>query len=191
VSDSNQRGKLLIISGPSGVGKSTVCQELTKRLDAVLSVSATTRSPRENEISGQDYIFMNRDQFEAEVERGALLEYAQVYGGHYYGTPAEPVESNLAAGKVVILEIEIDGTRQVVQRYPEAISIYLLAPSPSDQQSRLVGRQADSKEAIRERLSKADGEIKYAQESGVYRYFLINETIEGTVEAIIRTLQEN
>lgn len=187
----NQRGKLVIISGPSGVGKSTVCQELTRRLDAVLIVSATTRQPRENEVSGRDYVFMSREEFEAKVENGGFLEYAQVYGGHYYGTPAEPVERNLAAGRTVILEIEIDGTRQVVQRYPEAISIYLLAPSPKDQQSRLVGRKADSAEAIRERLSKADGEIQYARESGAYRYFLINETIEDTVDAIMRILQEN
>ena len=183
-------GVLLIISGPSGVGKTTVCKRLVEELDAFLSVSWTTRPRRDNEVDGQDYHFISTETFERELERGGLLEYAQVYGGHYYGTPARPALDALAAGRVVILEIEIDGTRQVVRRFPEAVGIYILAPSPVDQTDRLVGRQMDSAEAIRERLAKADGEIGYAHDSGAYRHFLVNETIAGTVESIVRIVRE-
>lgn len=185
-----QQGQLVIISGPSGVGKSTVCRRLVERLDAFLSVSATTRHPRENEIDGQDYIFMSRPDFEDQLRRGGFLEHAQVYGGNYYGTPAEPVREQLAAGRVVILEIEIEGTIQVMEKYPQAISIYILAPSPVDQQSRLVGRKADSREAIAERLSKADGEIRWASECGAYKHFVVNDIIDETVQAIIRIVRE-
>jgi guanylate kinase len=184
-------GTLLIISGPSGVGKTTVCQELVKRLDAFLSVSATTRPRRENEVDGVDYHFLSTEEFERRLERDEFLEHAKVYGGRYYGTPAGPVEEALAAGRVVILEIEIDGTIQVVRRFPEAVAIYILAPSPEDQKGRLVGRQKDSKEAISERLGKADGEIRWAYDCGAYRYFLVNDTVEGTVNEIIRLVRES
>jgi guanylate kinase len=186
-----RQGQLVIISGPSGVGKSTICRQLVERLDAFLSVSATTRRPRGNEVPGEDYIFMSREEFEALLQRGGFLEHAQVYGGHYYGTPAEPVREHLAVNRVVILEIEIEGTIQVMEKYPEAISIYLQAPSPTDQQSRLVGRKADSRDAITERLGKADAEIRRASECGAYKYFVVNDTIEETVQAIIRIVREH
>lgn len=181
---------MLVISGPSGVGKTTICKRLVERLDALLSVSATTRPRRDNEVDGRDYHFVSTPAFERQVERGEILEYARVYGGHYYGTPAGPVREALDAGKVVILEIEIDGTVQVMRRFPDAISVYILAPSPEDQKSRLVGRREDSAEAIRERLSKADGEIGYARDCGAYGRFLVNETIEETVDEIVRIVRE-
>jgi len=190
VAESGKSGILLIISGPSGVGKTTICKRLVDRLGAFLSVSATTRPRRENEVDGRDYRFLSVGEFERELERGALLEYARVYGGHYYGTPAEPVFEALEAGRVVILEIEIDGTIQVMRRIPEALSIYILAPTPGQQQERLVGREKDSAEAIEERLSKADGEIGYAHDCGAYRHFLVNETIEKTVDEIVRIVRE-
>lgn len=184
-------GTLLIVSGPSGVGKSTVCRELVKRLDAFLSVSATTRPRRENEVDGVDYHFLSTEEFEKRLQRGEFLEYAKVYGGRYYGTPAKPVTDALAAGRPVILEIEIDGTLQVVKRMPQAIAVYILAPTPEDQKGRLEGRQKDSAEAMRERLSKADGEIRWAQDCGAYRHFLVNKTVKGTVEKIIRIVRES
>ena len=183
-------GTLLIISGPSGVGKTTICKHLVERLEAVLSVSTTTRPRRDNEIEGQDYHFVTRPEFERLLEQGAFLEYAQVYGGQYYGTPAEPVVQALGAGRVVILEIEIEGTIQVMRRFPDAVGIYVLAPTPTELQGRLVGRQKDSAEAIRERLSKADGEIRYAYDSGVYRHFIVNQTVQDTVDAIVRIVRE-
>ena len=183
-------GVVLIISGPSGVGKTTVCKRLVEELDAFLSVSWTTRPRRDNEVDGEDYLFVTTERFEQALEQDGLLEYARVYGGHYYGTPAGPVLDALAAGRVVILEIEIDGTLQVMRRFSDAIGIYVLAPSPTDQTDRLVGRQKDSAEAIRERLSKADGEIRYAQDSGAYRHFLVSDTVAGTVEKIVQIVRE-
>jgi guanylate kinase len=183
-------GNLVIISGPSGVGKTTICKHLVERLGAFLSVSTTTRPRRDNEIEGQDYHFVARPEFERLLEQNAFLEYAQVYGGQYYGTPAEPVVQALGAGRVVILEIEIEGTIQVMRRFPDAVSIYVLAPTPTELQGRLVGRQKDSAEAIRERLSKADGEIRYAYDSGVYRHFIVNQTVQDTVDAIVQIVRE-
>ncbi len=161
-------GVLLIISGPSGVGKTTICKRLVDRLDAFLSVSCTTRPRRDNEVDGQDYHFISREAFEARLERGEFLEYACVYGGQYYGTPSLPVTDALQGGRVVILEIDIEGTLQVSKRIPDALGIYVLAPTAGEQADRLVGRRKDSEEAIRERLSKADGEIRYAMECGLW-----------------------
>ncbi|GMV95971.1 MAG: guanylate kinase [Phycisphaerae bacterium] len=184
-------GVILSISGPSGVGKTTICRRLVERLDAFLSVSATTRPRRDNEIDGRDYYFLSREEFARRLEQGDFLEHAEVYGGNYYGTPAGPVLQALAAGKVVILEIEIEGTRQVQRRFPDLIGVYILPPTAEDLRNRLIGRRKDSAEAIRERLSKADGEIRYAQECGAYRTFLINDDLEATVEAIVKLVREN
>jgi guanylate kinase len=183
-------GVLLIISGPSGVGKTTICKRLAGRLDALLSVSATTRPRRDNEIDGQDYHFLSREEFDRRLKDGEFLEHAEVYGGNCYGTLAAPVLQALESGRVVILEIEIEGTLQVLRRFPEALGVYVLPPTAGDLRDRLVGRKKDSAEAIRERLSKADGEIRYAQESGAYPCFVINADIDETVDAIARRVQE-
>jgi guanylate kinase len=185
------RGNLLIISGPSGVGKSTICRELVDRLDAFLSVSATTRARRDAEVDGQDYHFMSTEEFERQLAADGFLEHAQVYAGHYYGTPAQPVLEALAAGRTVILEIEIDGTIQVVRRFPDAVSVYILAPDAGEQEERLVGRRQDSPKAIAERLSKAEAEIRRARECGAYRHFVVNETISQTVDEILRLRRED
>jgi guanylate kinase len=190
VSEAKSSGVLLIVSGPSGVGKSTVCRRAADALDAFLSVSATTRPKRPYEVDGEDYRFMSTEAFEKQLEQGGFLEHAKVYSGYYYGTPAAPVEEQLALGRVVILEIEIDGTIQVVRRKPEAIGVYLLAPSPQDQASRLTGRRSDSDQAIEERLSKADGEIRWAQECGAYQHFIVNNEIEETVAEIVAIARE-
>jgi guanylate kinase len=184
-----QDGLVVCVSGPSGVGKSTLCRRLVGRLDAFLSVSATTRPKREHEVEGRNYYFLSTEEFERRLERGEFLEYARVYGGRYYGTPALPVIDALAAGRIVILEIEIEGTIQVVRRYPDAVTTYVLAPSAGDQQQRLVGRREDSRQAIEERLAKADGEIRYAKDCGVYRYFVINEVLDETVDEIVSVVQ--
>ncbi|HSW46514.1 MAG TPA: guanylate kinase [Phycisphaerae bacterium] len=180
------QGVLLIVSGPSGVGKTTVCRRLAERLDALLSVSITTRPRRPGEVDGQAYSFVSREDFEERIRRGQVLEHAEVYGGHLYGTPAEPVNESLASGRDVILEIEINGAIQVKRRMPHAVGVYMLAPSPEDQKDRLMGRRQDSASAMAERLSKADGEIRYAQECGAYDLFVVNQDIDETVESLVR-----
>jgi len=183
-------GVLLVVSGPSGVGKTTVCRRLAERLDAFLSVSLTTRPRREEETDGQDYWFVSTGEFERRIEQGSVLEYACVYGDQYYGTPVEPVVEALDAGRVVILEIEIDGTLQVKRRFPGAIGVYMLAPTPGEQRNRLVGRQQDSARAVAERLGKADGEIRYARDCGAYEHFLVNADVAETVETLVRIVRE-
>jgi len=186
----DRSGVLLIVSGPSGVGKTTVCKRLVERMDALLSVSMTTRPRRPSEVDGQAYHFVSRQEFQERLASGQVLEYAEVYGGHLYGTPAEPVLEALDAGRLVILEIEINGAIQVKRRIPEAIGVYMLAPSPDDQKNRLVGRHQDSATAMAERLSKADGEIRYAQDCGAYDHFVVNEDIDETVEALARIVAQ-
>ena len=184
-------GVLVSISGPSGVGKTTICKLLVQRLNAHLSVSVTTRARRENEVDGRDYFFISREEFKRRLERNDLLEHAEVYGGNCYGTPAGPVKDALATNRVVILEIEIEGTLQVKRRFPELLGIYIMPPTAADLRDRLDGRRTDSDEAIRERLSKADGEIRYAHECGAYGHFLINADLEETVNAIVQIVREN
>jgi len=185
----SQRGLVLIVSGPSGVGKTTVCRRLADRLDAFLSVSMTTRPPRPGEVDGQSYHFVSTDQFQQYIEQNKLLEYAQVYGGHYYGTPADPVLKTLEEGRVAILDIEIEGTLQVKRRLPEAVAVYLLAPSADEQRKRLVGRGQDPEEALAERLSKAEAEIRHARTCGAYDHFVVNCEVDETVEELARIVE--
>ena len=183
-------GTLVIVSGPSGVGKSTICKMLAERMDAFLSISATTRPRRANEVDGQDYHFLSAEEFERRLEAGGFLEHARVYSGCCYGTPSRPVLDALAAGRTVILEIEIEGTIQVMRRFPDAISVFLLAPGTAEQKRRLTGRKRDSAEAIQERLSKAEAEVRRAQECGAYRHFVVNETVEQAVHEIMATIRQ-
>jgi guanylate kinase len=141
-------------------------------------------------VDGQAYCFVSRSEFQERLDRGMVLEHAEVYGGHLYGTPAEPVLKALDAGRLVILEIEINGAIQVKRRIPEAIGVYMLAPSSEDQKNRLVGRHQDSATATAERLNKADGEIRYAQDCGAYDHFVANEDVDGTVETLVRIVAQ-
>jgi guanylate kinase len=163
---------------------------LADRLDAMLSVSMTTRPRRPGEVDGREYRFVNVDDFRRRIAEGRMLEYAEVYAGNLYGTPAEPVLEAMAAGRTVILEIEINGTIQVKRRLPEAIGVYMIAPSPEDQRIRIEGRHQDSATAMAERLSKAEGEIRFARECGAYQHFVVNREIEETVDALARIAGE-
>lgn len=185
----SEKGLVLIISGPSGVGKTTVSRRLAERPDVFLSVSMTTRPPRPTEIEGRSYHFVTVEDFEQRIEQGKMLEYARGYGGRYYGTPAEPVYEALRAGRVAVLDIEIEGTLQVKQRMPEAVAVYLTAPDAREQRERLVGRAQDSEEAMAERLSKADAEIHQARQCGAYDHFVVNRRVEKTVEELVRIIE--
>ena len=175
------RGKTFIISGPSGVGKSTVLKELFKgRDDLYFSISATTRSPREGEENGVHYHFIDVERFQKLIHEDAFLEYAE-YVGNFYGTPKKFVDEAMDAGKDVILDIELQGAIQVTSKRPEVIRIFIAPPSWSELEKRLTGRGTDSPEKIRERLVRAKVEL---QNANTYDYFVINDTVEQAVREI-------
>lgn len=178
----NKKGLLVVVSGPSGAGKGTVCKELIQRNpDFKLSVSATTRLPREGEIEGESYYFLTKENFSDMIGKGGFLEYAQIYS-NYYGTPKGPVMEHLESGNDVILEIEMQGARQVKDMYPEAVLVFVLPPSLGELEHRLVGRGTESEEQVRERLSTSFEEIKQIKD---YDYFLFNENNKTIESAII------
>jgi guanylate kinase len=176
-------GRVVVISGPSGVGKSTICHRLCDLLPAEFSVSVTTRKPRPGEKNSRDYHYVAPEEFARMDKAGELLETAQVYG-HQYGTPLKAVQQAVREGRSIILEIDIQGCIQVRRKMPDAVAIFLLPPTPEAQKQRIVGRNTDPAEAIRERLAKADGEIRFANESGCYDHFVVNDDLENTVQSV-------
>lgn len=186
----NQQGILVVISGFSGAGKGTLMKELLKRYDNyALSVSATTRQPREGEKDGEDYFFVSREYFQQMIEDGRLVEYAQ-YVNHYYGTPRDYVEKKMAEGKDVILEIEIQGALKVKKRFPDALLIFVTPPSAGELRRRLVGRGTETIEVINARLRRAAEEASGME---AYDYLLINDEIDACVEQMhqLITLQHS
>ena len=176
-----QTGKTFIISGPSGVGKSTVLHELFKnRDDLYFSISATTREPREGEVDGVHYHFITVQRFQELIEADALLEYAE-YVGNFYGTPKKYVDRAMNDGKDVILDIEVQGARQVKTKRPETIRIFIAPPSWEELERRLTSRGTDSPEKVQKRLLRAKTELQTAD---VYDYFVINDSVENAVREI-------
>jgi len=181
----SDRGVLFIVSGPSGAGKGTICKALIeRRTDVFLSVSATTRQPRENERDGVHYHFISEDEFKQRIAEGDMLEHA-VFCGNYYGTPKHTVDEMLDAGKNVILEIEVQGAMKVRAKYPEGAFIFVLPPSMQELRNRIKGRGTESDEVIAERLNTAAWECSHIEK---YNYILLNDSIENAVaqfEAVI------
>ena len=177
----NTRGLLVVVSGPSGVGKGTIMRPFTERNKNIkYSISATTRAPRPGEVDGVSYHFVTKEQFENFIENDEMLEYAR-YGGNYYGTPRFAVERNLAAGLDVVLEIEVKGAQQVRRRCPEAVSVFILPPSFEELSNRLHGRGTENEEKIMERLDIARSEMNLAYD---YDFVLVNDEIDEAVRRL-------
>jgi guanylate kinase len=167
--------KVFVITGPSGVGKGTLIERLLERIPELeLSVSATTRPPRTGEVEGRDYHFLTPEDFERRVESGDFLEHA-TYSGNRYGTLREEVERRLAEGRSVVLEIEVQGARQVREAMPEAVQIFIAPPDPQVLRERLEGRGTDSPEAIEDRLRTAETELEARDE---FRHVVVNDEVQ-------------
>jgi len=173
-------GMMVVISGPSGAGKGTVIKRLTEDGDYVLSVSMTTRRPRPGETEGKEYYFCNEREFKKCRDDGELLEYTE-YNGYFYGTPKRPVEGLIAAGKIVILEIEVDGAFQIKEKFREGVTIFMMPPDKKELERRLTSRGTQTEISVRERLAIADKEISFACR---YDYLVVNETVERAAEQI-------
>jgi len=182
-----KEGKVVIVSGPSGVGKSTICKEVVKRLnDAYLSVSVTTRPRAEAEIDGQDYWFISKERFQQHINNGMLLEYAEVFGS-LYGTPKDKIDEVLQAGKTVILEIDVQGAKQVKAIYPEAVTIFITPPTAKVLAERMNSRGREDVGTAEERLDEAGSEIAAARQ--YYRHIVVNDELEQAVSEVVQIIQ--
>jgi len=179
------KGLLIFISGPSGVGKSTVCRRLTSVLPAEFAVSATTRIPKPQDATGKKYLFVKEQEFQQMVEKGVFLEYAYKFD-NWYGTLRQPVEEGVELGKTILLEIEVQGALQIRQLYPKAFGILILPPSEDDLLKRLRDRGREDEATIQRRFAEAKQEIRAAHASGIYQFEIVNEDngVEMTVEKI-------
>ena len=176
-----RKGLLVLVSGPSGTGKGTVCNLLReKHPELAYSISATTRQPRPGEVDGVNYYFYDKAKFEAMIEAGELLEWANVYG-NYYGTPKQAVLDRLEAGEDILLEIDTQGALNVMEALPEGLYVFLLPPSLEELEKRLRGRGTETEESIARRLGAAKEEIGRAVK---YRYVVVNDTVEKAEETI-------
>jgi guanylate kinase len=175
------KGLLIVVSGPSGAGKGTICKNLLNvKKDIVVSVSATTRSPRAGEVDGKEYFFISKEKFKKMIEKDEFIEYAKVYD-NYYGTPRRFVEENLEKGFDVLLEIDIQGALQVKERYQEGVFVFILPPSMQELKNRITRRGTESEREILKRFEAAYKEINYVSR---YNYFIINDKVEDATEKL-------
>ena len=187
---SGRRGCLVVVSGPSGAGKTSICERLLNRIaDSTWSVSVTTRPRRGREVDGANYRFVSGEQFAAMRDRGQLLEWAQ-YVGNLYGTPAEPIRQAIDSGKTAILEIDVQGGIQVAAKMPESIRVFVLPPTRETLEARLKGRETETAEQLRRRLAEADGEIAAARDSGAYDHFVTNDDLDETVGRLLAIIKK-
>ena len=178
----NERGLLVIMSGPSGVGKGTIRKALFEIPDSnfCYSVSMTTRKPREGEVDGQDYFFVSRREFERRIKENSFLEYAE-FVGEYYGTPLDYIDQKMSEGKEVIVEIEVQGALQVQEKLPEAVFVFIVPPSRKALIDRLINRGMDTQEKINNRIKKAESEYPLAYK---YDYIVVNDEVYNAADRI-------
>lgn len=182
------RGNIYIVSGPSGVGKGTVVKGVIAADEKiVLSVSATTRKPREGEVDGVHYFFMSNEEFDKTIESNGFIEYA-TYCGNSYGTPKAEVFEKIEQGYDVILEIDIQGGRQILEKFPQAYGVFILPPSYKELEKRLRGRNSEPDDVVKKRLNAARDEIK---QSYLYDCFVVNDTVEHAVQSVVNIIKNN
>ena len=189
MTDINKKtSKIVVVSGPSGVGKSTICKEIIKQLDNVyLSVSMTTRPKSETEVDGRDYWFTSEEEFQQRIDKGLLLEHASVFG-HFYGTPKDKVTEALEEGKTVILEIDVQGGIQARAVFPDAVMIFILPPTAKTLAERLSHRGREVAEVAEERLNGASAEIAAAWQH--YKHMVINEDLQQAVSECVQIITD-
>ncbi len=173
-----------MLSGPSGVGKTSILHRVLRRLDAVFSVSCTTRAAAAGEVDGRDYRFIDEATFQSMIDRGEFLEHAQVFGRNWYGTPRAPIDAALGAGRLVVLDIDVHGARQVRQRMPEVLGIFILPPSEAELHRRLAERGREDAAAIERRFAEARREIEAARSPRLYDAFVVNADLDAAVEEV-------
>ena len=178
-------GVLSVISGFSGVGKGTIVKKLVAEEDYALSISATSRAPREGEVHGREYFFLTREEFHSMIEGDGLIEWAE-YVNNFYGTPREYVEERLAEGKDVILEIEPQGALKIKEKYPEAVLIFIVPPNAKELEKRLIGRGTEEADTIKKRLKRAAEETAYIDN---YEYIVVNDNLDDAVRDIHHIIQ--
>lgn len=183
----NDRGLLVVISGPSGVGKGTVRKALfdMKNHNLTYSVSMTTRKIRPGEVDGKDYYFVSKEEFEKKIEDGKFLEYAE-FVGNYYGTPLDKVNEQLDAGNEVVLEIEVEGAQQVKEKMPDCVMIFIVPPGKEALYQRLLNRGTESEEVIKKRIEKANREFKKAK---LYDYIVVNDEVNNAADRIMAIIR--
>lgn len=190
MSSAASKGRVVVVSGPSGVGKSTIVKEVIARSGAGYSVSATTRKPRAGEVDGKDYRFVDRATFERMIENGELLEWAEVFG-QFYGTPLAEVNHAIQAGRTIVLEIDIQGGLQVARKLKQAEYVLVLPPGDEALKHRLSGRGSEDEQSLARRLGEARKEIEAAIASGVYNHRIINDDLEQAVTQMLQIVQES
>ncbi|MDO5552596.1 MAG: guanylate kinase [Planctomycetia bacterium] len=183
------KGKVIIVSGPSGVGKGTLLRELfaCKEFPLVMSVSATTRSPRPGERNGVDYDFLTTEEFERCLQEGLFLEHFKVFGGAHYGTLKEKVSQALAQGQWIVLEIDVKGAREVLKSYPEALTFFIMPPDEKTLLERLLHRGTETAESRAKRIKTAQLEM---EQRGLYQHIIVNDNLQDAVNELIETLRK-
>jgi guanylate kinase len=184
-----QKGRIIVITGPSGVGKSSIVTEVRRRCEVVFSVSATTRKPRPGEKDKENYYFIDEETFKSMVQADEMLESAEVFG-QYYGTPAAPVLDAVDRGEVVILEIDVQGAIQVARKVPDATFILIAPPSMDVLKERLTGRKSETQQQIDKRFGEAESELRLARECGIYQHEIINDDLDSAIQRVVVAINQ-